>query len=61
MKTITIQVSDELASLAQGFAGYFKQSVEEYAVASLLCTVQGDCEASHHEQTPEFQVAAKGK
>ncbi len=53
---ITIKVSEDLAALARGFAGFFQQSLEEYVTEALLGSVQADCEASHHEQLPEFEA-----
>ncbi len=56
MKSITIQVSDELASLAQGFAGFHGQTLESYVGEWLLSGVQADCEAHHHKSIPEYQA-----
>lgn len=58
---ITIEISDGLAALAEGFAKYHQQSPKEYVVEALLSHVQADCEAAHHESLPEFQSAGTKK
>lgn len=59
---ITVRVSESLARIINGCAMILGQTPEEYAIESIMSSVEADCGLNrYYESTPEFKEVARSR